>query len=944
MVARDAKFHRRFRSMEVTLSGQQWDTGYIEQATDAILDEIYNQLDEVRLFRESGFVHVTFRGNIRANLQYRPLDKTFEMRQLNEDGITDLIVDIEIWAGTYIGKAFDYIALIDEIVIKFLPDAAGGCDSREHVVNNGHVIGITRRVKNNNCFFVCMRTEWGNMSPVDCDVWRRNNGLERGALIPLDIAVKHAKVFFNGSWMGRGSTEMVLHESHYLIYSTDVLNHRCLKCHKSYKRQHTCIYESVPRCGDCDAPHTEDVPCYIDKLDFVRSKRNKKTNRIKVPKPNNDPYIVLHYDIETYVEDETQEHTPFVVGYCWDVDQTYRYITGANCMDRLVNEIVKRVETLDEGEEIFVNAYNGARFDHLFLLKAFLRQGYNPDKFALSNGAIVVACFCKVINFWDMCRHLVGSLKENLKLYNCGIEKGDFNHSLARPWDEMDQELQAQCLEYLEADVLGMSELFDIIHGTILKEYGLEVVRFISTSQLTYAIWRTKTFGTRRCESVYIPTLKEEACFRKAIYGGRCYKVKHAFCSSQYKDICQGQIAFDDISDYVVDMDVVSLYPTAMRRDFPVGDSHALDEESLVRCNEYVTVHKKLPWIGIYEIKFQCNRNLCHAILPRRTEDGLKWTLEDGEGTYSSVDINNALRFGYTIQIIGGYYWTRSMPILKEYIDHLFKKKSEAEKGTSIYELIKLFLNALYGKMIQRPIFNKHKWCSSLDEFHKFISECVVHEAVFIEEKLYVGGYSRSILDIEKDITKPSQIGVFVLAYSREIMLNYFEKSNPYFISDNLEEALMNDIYYTDTDSMQVHVRNKLPFGKQMGCLDDDLKGGKIIQAFWIAPKLYCLEYVIIEDGKMKKCFHFRGKGVKTESLDAEMFQRLHQGDSCLVFRDFQMKRIGTRRNATELIHDCFSVVHKDWFQTGRLLNDNPWNGRHFFHNESVPFGSAFCD
>jgi hypothetical protein len=94
-------------------------------------------------------------------------------------------------------------------------------------------------------------------------------------------------------------------------------------------------------------------------------------------------------------------------------------------------------------------------------------------------------------------------------------------------------------------------------------------------------------------------------------------------------------------------------------------------------------------------------------------------------------------------------------------------------------------------------------------------------------------------------ITKPCYLGSFILGYSRKIMLDYLQKSNPYFNTAQIEHSP----YYTDTDSIQIHKRNLngISLNKEIGGISDDLgENCKILYGGWIAPKLYFLEYVEI--------------------------------------------------------------------------------------------------
>jgi hypothetical protein len=98
--------------------------------------------------------------------------------------------------------------------------------------------------------------------------------------------------------------------------------------------------------------------------------------------------------------------------------------------------------------------------------------------------------------------------------------------------------------------------------------------------------------------------------------------------------------------------------------------------------------------------------------------------------------------------------------------------------------------------------------------------------------------------DRDKKITKPSQIGSFILGYSRQIMLSNMKLINP-----KLSIAPMT---YTDTDSLHIYGKFHKKLGEMTGVLGDDLgmlnndiKGdGIILREINLAPKLYCYWYI----------------------------------------------------------------------------------------------------
>lgn len=99
--------------------------------------------------------------------------------------------------------------------------------------------------------------------------------------------------------------------------------------------------------------------------------------------------------------------------------------------------------------------------------------------------------------------------------------------------------------------------------------------------------------------------------------------------------------------------------------------------------------------MGIYRIKYIANKNLVDAILPRREDGCLKWDLKDGEGIYNSVDIDSALKFGYHVEILEGYYWENVNMVFGDYVDFLYQFKKNSSKGSAEYTLAKLMMNGI---------------------------------------------------------------------------------------------------------------------------------------------------------------------------------------------------------------------------------------------------------
>jgi hypothetical protein len=116
-------------------------------------------------------------------------------------------------------------------------------------------------------------------------------------------------------------------------------------------------------------------------------------------------------------------------------------------------------------------------------------------------------------------------------------------------------------------------------------------------------------------------------------------------------------------------------------------------------------------------------------------------------------------------------------------------------------------MNGLYGKTIQRPILDENVIIHLHEEFIKYY---VKYGGVSMRA-LSDGSFYLTYQDEENlasKISKPCYLGSFILGYSRRIMLQYLQETNPFFNSNDTKNQLANSPYYTDTDSIQIHVRN----------------------------------------------------------------------------------------------------------------------------------------
>jgi hypothetical protein len=489
---------------------------------------------------------------------------------------------------------------------------------------------------------------------------------------------------------------------------------------------------------------------------------------------------------------------------------------------------------------------------------------------------------------------------------------------------------------------------------------------------MAYALWQ-KTLT----DLVEIPSLEKYKFIRRGIYGARCYPMQKKYKSQHYDKIINKTMLYDDLKksgDYIFNADATSLYPASMAGfdlcdvQYPVGKSRWIDKD--------LEIEYKNKKYGFYEIDFICPKNIIIPILPRKTAmGGLEWSLFDGTGVYTNVDIDNAIENGYTITFKNNaLIWDETAKVFTKYVETYYKMKNDAEKENNEVKrsIAKLLLNAMYGKTLQRAIFEQTSIINNYNDLLDFYKDFNVTNFDFLGDgndentKLLMTGESKKK---ETKITKPCQLGAFVLAFSRTIMLNYMKAIDP---------TLTKHIFtYTDTDSLHImgeyaqklfdlgYVKDKKT--AELGYLCSDIKNeGIIINEINLAPKSYKYEYINnknevkdnnnavfkckgipkhdkskpIYDDKGNLTFDKDGEINYKKLLTAELYDMENKNvDRKCTFSGLRKKHINLTKHDKEINLNHFSIVNN--VQTREFMK-NEWTGMIFKDNLYYPKGYEF--
>lgn len=682
------------------------------------------------------------------------------------------------------------------------------------------------------------------------------------------------------------------------------------------------------------------------------------------------------------------------------IEWQFEYEWGEGCLTRFIawlDEYHARTEVATKkkkpAKKILIG-FNNANYDNLLLAKSCIAGGMHFD-FQIQNNALI-GMTAETFKTWDLCRFLPGqSLDSACKSF--GASEADaktaFPHKFIRGWEDLTYvgvepgpeyhwkppqnwnyittptwNLKQVCLNYLEKDIRSTIFVFNKLQETCFRALHVDIKEFITASHMSFDVWtnlvsdanketnRFNPFQERKeVFDLYFPTSRQEDIFRQAIYGGRTYNTSRSFESTWYQRIEAGEnVAYEDINDWMDVFDVVSLYASAMLfYEYPCGEASDVNEQELSLISHAIEQENfdDLP-MGIYRVRYITNKNLIIPALPRKTfrkkEDGtvvgqgLIWDLLDSEGYYTIVDIVEARKQGYQFQFISGIQWEKKGPIFKKYIELALELKcrGEQEGNETLRSLGKLLCNALYGKMLQRPIIENSALISQADDLEKFLSTNNLKEIIFLndaDKRLLVVGEE---CQRELKIRKPSFIGAFVLSYSRKIMHNFAGMADPFRGTANIQESMKNSFMYTDTDSLFYRTTSEILQSlesvlkeNQPGSLWYDLKGKpapKVVKAVFLGPKTYMLIYYT-KEGKLQ--VKMRSKGIPSSFLTKDDYINL------LEHSTVERKEVPQIRKMMKSVKEQvpFTLIAT---KVQKCLMKHLWKGRYFNDAEtSLPFG-----
>lgn len=378
------------------------------------------------------------------------------------------------------------------------------------------------------------------------------------------------------------------------------------------------------------------------------------------------------------------------------------------------------------------------------------------------------------VTIYDSLKLINKSVEDIAKDFDLPIRKLNLDYKRIRP---VGYELQDYEIKYIENDVKIMALALE----SLFKENLTKMT--IGSCALSNYRKMTKYFMN------YFPSLPFpiDQDIRQSYKGGFTY------LNPIYKD---------KIVNDVMVLDVNSLYPSVMHYEYLPHGQPMQFKDKYVEDKFYPLYVQQLT------CTFKLKKNMIPTIQIKNNLSFLPNEYVESSGdeiltlTLTSVDLELFFKH-YDVNVIayhGGYKFQAVKGLFSNYIDHWTNEKIKAKKegNKSMYQISKLLLNSLYGKMATNPLVrSKYPY---LDE------EGIVRYALYPTEE-------------KKSLYIP--VATFITAYARKKTIETSQAIKEYTLNKYNEDYYI----YSDTDS--IHLR-KLPADELSKFVDiDDFDLGK---------------------------------------------------------------------------------------------------------------------
>ena len=492
----------------------------------------------------------------------------------------------------------------------------------------------------------------------------------------------------------------------------------------------------------------------------------------------------------------------------------------------------------------------------------------------------------------------------NISLEEYNNYKDSFNNKL---WC-----FKEEAINYCLLDCISLYQILCKFNILIFKTFHLDFNDYPTLSALAFAIFRTKYLKEFPIEQSN-QTKKEDNINKKPKYETNIAMLSGDVASDIRQSYTGGStdmfIPKNPLGTNIHVYDVNSLYPSVMLNcKYPIGGP-VYFEGNLFNYNPHL--------FGFFYCKIQTPEYLDYPILQThyKTNAGIRTIspLGSWSGWYFSEELKNSLKFGYSFEVLKGYYF-KSDYLFKGYVSDLYNLRLKYSKSDPMNYIAKILLNSLYGRFGMDDNFSETEILSGKDylEMEKDNSVEIIDSVQLKDKYMVTSKYHSTYLNTRLDNGNEFHnvniaIASAVTAYAR-IHMSQFK--DPKFLRDNDL-----NLYYTDTDSL--YFDNKIPETFISNTILGKLKlEGIFDEAIFLAPKVYALKNmegeIIKIKGLSKKSINYNGinldtlyqlllKGSINKFNPEKWYKHLNEGTISILDQIYTLKVTSNKR---ELVFD----------------------------------------
>jgi DNA polymerase type B, organellar and viral len=264
--------------------------------------------------------------------------------------------------------------------------------------------------------------------------------------------------------------------------------------------------------------------------------------------------------------------------------------------------------------------------------------------------------------------------------YWTGITTSEYEY-LHKQYSAITGNFRDEAIKYCKLDCQCLHEILIKFNELIFKQFNVNISYSLTLPALAMRIYKSQFMPK---DTIYQLLGEVEANIRQSYTGGA---VDVFIPHNRVENF------FNKVMNKLFYYDVNSLYPFIMANTpMPVGKPVFFE-------GDIRSVEPKA--FGFFYCKITSPDYLEHPILQRRikTSEGLRTIagLGSWNGWIFSGELDNAVRFGYTFEIIKGYQFEKGF-IFKDYVNKMYELRLHYTKGHPMNLIAKLLMNSLYGK------------------------------------------------------------------------------------------------------------------------------------------------------------------------------------------------------------------------------------------------------